>query len=179
MLLIGGPPLHGKALLAAHLAELLPFARKLEVADNLIGNDEHWWPEGVEGPARRRPLRSMLTAAVDIWQRSEPRPIVILSARAGSPAARRLARRVAVSAGIPFLAVEARSHPIRAVQRLTGVGLPKARLLAAMRRYDRAVADYRGLDRDEVASLPGLRLSRVLDDIEAAGRAVLARWSGR
>lgn len=178
LMLVGGPPFHGKSVLAAHLADMLPFAQKLEVVDNLAGKDEHWLPEGVTGQLRHKPLRSMLEAAVSVWVRSSPRPIVIVSARAGSRAARRLAHRTAVSAGMKFLFVEAFSQTVRTFERLSALMLPKDELLRVMQRYERAVNQYERVEGDEMKSLPAVRLKAVLSDVEAAGRTVLERWAG-
>ena len=60
LIVIGGPPFHGKSVRAARLAEILPNAYKFEVVDNLSFKDEHWYPEGLSGARRQAPPRSML-----------------------------------------------------------------------------------------------------------------------
>jgi hypothetical protein len=119
----------------------------------------------------------MLQTAARLWARSSPPPVVILSARAGSRTSRRQAQRVAASAGMKFLFVEAFSHTIRAYERLSALMLPKDELLRVMQRHERAVSQYVKVDRDEMKRLPAVRLSAVLSDIEVAGRAVLDRWA--
>jgi predicted kinase len=178
LILVGGPPFQGKSVLAAHLAEMLPFAHKHEVVDNLSGASEHWLPQGLSGAPERRPLRGMLEIAVRVWLRSTPRPIVVLSARACSPASRRIAHRAAAAAGMKFLFVEARSHTIRAFERLSAMSLPKDELIRVMKQYDRVLTQCVAVDRDEMKMLPAIRLSRVLSDVDGAGRAVLKQWTG-
>lgn len=179
LIVIGGPPFHGKSVLAAHLAEILPNAYKLEVVDNLSDKDEHWYPEGLTGERRETPLRSMLDTATEVWNRRLPgaAPVIIISARAGTPAARRLAHQTARAAGMKFLYVEALSHNIRALQQLSSVVLSKHELLLRMRRYDTAGKQYVPVGREEMRSLPAVRLRAVLSDPDAAIHTVLARWA--
>ncbi len=178
LILVGGPPFHGKSVLAARLADILPFAHKLEVVDTLrSGAEEHWLPHGMEGPPQLRPLRAMLDAAVRAWKRGTPHPIVVVAARAGTPAARRLAHRRAEAEGIKFLYVESKAHTIRAFQRLSALSLPKEELIRVMHRYEQALARYEPIDGLEMKTLPALRLNMVLTDVDGAARAVLSRWA--
>lgn len=178
MILVGGPPFQGKSVLAAHLADMLPFAQKLEVVDNLRSSAaEHWLPRGLAGKPEQRPLRGMLDTAVRIWLRSTPRPIVVVAARAGTPAARRLAHRTAAAAGMKFLFVEARSHTIHAFERLSAMSLPKDELIRVMKRYEQVLEQCVAVDRDEMKTLPTVKLNMVLTDVDGAARSVLARWA--
>jgi len=119
----------------------------------------------------------MLKTAVHVWGRSVPRPVIVLAARAGSPSSRRLARRMAAAAGMKFLFVEARSHPIQAYARLSAMGLPEDDLTKRLKLYDQALKQCVPVGRDEVTTLPALRLKRVLSDIDGAALTVLTRWS--
>lgn len=179
LLVIGGPPFHGKSLLAAHLAEILPNAYKLEVVDNLSVKDEHWYPQGLAGEPRGTPLRSMLDTAIEFWNRRIPGapPVIIVSARAATPAVRRFAHQTATRAGMRFLYVEALSHSIRALERLSALVVSRHELLLRMRRYDVASKQYVTVGPEEMKTLPVARLRRVLSDPDAAIRTVLARWA--
>jgi len=180
LIVIGGPPFHGKSVLAAHLAEILPHAYKLEVVDNLSLRDEHWYPAGLTGERQLTPLRGMLDTALDVWRRHAPEapPVIIIAARAGTPALRRLAHRTAEAAGMKFLYVEAFSHQVRALDRLTSLMLPTKELLLRMQRYDAVRRQYVPVSREEMTRLPAARLRAVLSDPDAAIRTVLARWAG-
>lgn len=178
LILVGGPPFQGKSVLAAHLADILPFSHKLEVVDNLRSGDaEHWLPQGTDGRPKLRPLPTMIDAAVRVWLRNTPRPVVIVAARAATPSARRLVQRRAAAAGMKFLFVESRSHAIRAFARLSAMSLPKEELIRVMKRYDQAVAQFVPVDRIEMKTLPVVRLNMVLSDVDEAARTVLARWA--
>ncbi|MEO8077743.1 MAG: hypothetical protein ABI818_15550 [Acidobacteriota bacterium] len=179
LMVIGGPPFQGKSVLAAHLAEILPHAYKLEVVDNLSLTSEHWYPEGLTGERLHTPLRSMLDTALGIWNRRLPGapPLIIVSARAGTRASRRLAHQTAMAAGMKFLYVEAFSHGIRALERLSSLVLSKHELLLRMRRYDAAKQQYIPVGPEEMKILPAVRLRRALSDPDGAIRTVLARWA--
>ena len=56
LIVVGGPPFHGKSVLAARLADALPFAHKLEVVDNLAATSEYWDPTGLMA---RTPITSL------------------------------------------------------------------------------------------------------------------------
>lgn len=179
LIVVGGPPFQGKSVLAAHLAEILPHAYKLEVVDNLSLKSEYWYPEGLGGERRQTPLRSMLDTALSIWNRQVPGapPVIIVSARSGTRASRRLAHQTATAAGMKFLYVEALSHGIRALERLSSLVLSRHELLLRMRRYDTATQQYIPVGPDETKILPTVRLRRVLSDPDGAIRTVLARWA--
>ena len=72
---------------------------------------------------------------------------------------------------------ESRSHAIRALARLSTMGLAKHELIRAMKRYDQAVAQFVPVGRAEMKTLPTIRLNTVLSDVEAAARTVLERWT--
>jgi len=170
------------------LTTLLPVLDNLNLAvsasendasiDNLRSGDaEHWLPQGTDGRPKLRPLPTMIDAAVRVWLRNTPRPVVIVAARAATPSARRLVQRRAAAAGMKFLFVESRSHAIRAFARLSAMSLPKEELIRVMKRYDQAVAQFVPVDRIEMKTLPVVRLNMVLSDVDEAARTVLARWA--
>jgi hypothetical protein len=179
LIVVGGPPFHGKAVLAARLADILPYACKLEAIDSLSALGEHWYPEGPALAPREAPLARLLEAAVDVWQRNRDSaaPAIIVCARAATPELRRLARESAAAAEMRFLHVEARSSDIRAMQQLSSLVLSKDDLLLRMERYEEACASYAPVGRDEARTLPALALHHVLGDVDAAVGAVLRRWS--
>lgn len=176
LIVVGGPPFHGKSILAARLAEVLPFAHKLEVVDNLATTSEYWDPTGLMVRPYQKPLARMLKVTTDIWTRRSPPPVMIIAARAASPAVRQLARRTAASAGMQFLHVEAFGHSIRAFERLSSLMLPKDELMKRMHRYDVALRQYVRVTGEEERRLPSVRLRNVLSKCDAAARLVVERW---
>ena len=179
MILVGGPPYQGKGIIAAQLVEHLPHALKLEAIDNLRVKDEHWYPEGPVGVPTHKPLRQMLEAAVDIWNRNilGVPPTIIISARSGTIATRKMAYNAARSRGMKFLFVECLSHNIRAMQRLSAQGLSKNEIIARMKRYDQAIKEYVQVNKEERKELPSLRLTGALIDIEDSINKILAAWN--
>ena len=178
LIVVGGPPLHGKSILAARLADILPFSHKLEVVDNLSAANEYWDPSGRMARRGPKPLTHLLKTALKVWAETTPAPIVIIAARAASQAERQLARRTAASAGAKFLHVEAFSHSIRAFARLSALMLPKDELLERLRRYEQAMERYVKVNADEEKALPAVRLRNVLADLDAASYTTLERWVG-
>jgi predicted ATPase with chaperone activity len=176
LIVVGGPPLHGKSILAARLADVLPFSHKLEAVDNLSAASEYWDPSGLLARRNPRPLTHLLKAAADVWARTSPAPVIIIAARVATQAERQLARRAAESAGVKFLHVEALSHNIRAFARLSSLMLAKDELLERMRRYERAVERYVKVNVEEEKRLPAVRLRNVLADLDAATSTTLERW---
>jgi hypothetical protein len=176
LIVVGGPPFHGKSILSARLAEALPFAHKLEAVDNLAASSEYWDPTGLMARPYQKPLARMLRSATDIWAQRSPAPVIIITARAASPALRQLARRTAASAGVRFLHVEAFAHSIRAFERMATLMLPKNELLKRMRRYELAIQQYQPVTGEEARRLPAVRLRTVVSACDAATATVLARW---
>jgi len=176
LIVVGGPPLNGKSILAARLADILPFSHKLEVVDNLAARGEFWDPTGLMRRPHRSPLAKMLEAAADIWSRSAPSRVVIIAARAATPASRQLARRAAADAHVKFLHVEALAHSIRAFERLSALMLSRDELLARMQRYEIAMQEYVPVNAAEVKSLPAVRLRHVLSDADRAVQTILENW---
>ena len=178
MIAIGGPPLGGKALLLARLAECLPQAVKLEAVDDLSRADPYWLPDGPGGRVVRNPTAAMLESAKQI--RSERRAgrasTILVSARFGTPALRRRAKSAARLTGMRFLFVEARSRDDRALRRLPAGFLSRAELETRLQRYETALRGYQPVSRVETVLLPALRLARVLSALEQAVDRVLALW---
>lgn len=177
LIVVGGPPLHGKSLLAARIADVLPFVHKLEATDNLAAASEYWDPTGLMARPYQKPLARMLRMAVDVWTRRQPQPpVVIITARSATPAVRRLACRTAEAAGMRFLHVEALAPSIRAFQRISSLVLSKDELLTRMQRYEHAMEQYVPVSADEEVRLPAVRVQNALSRGDAATRAVLERW---
>jgi Magnesium chelatase, subunit ChlI len=176
LIVVGGPPFHGKSILAARLAEVLPFAHKLEAVDNLATTSEYWDPTGLMVRPYQKPLARMLRMTTDIWARRSPSPVIVIAARSASPAVRQLARRTAASAGMQFLHIEAFAHSIRAFERLSSLMLPKDELMKRMHRYEVAMRQYVRVTGEEEKRLPSVRLRNVLSNCDAAAQVVLRRW---
>lgn len=178
LLVVGGPPLGGKSILASRLAECLPQSIKLDTIDNLAQEGELWYPDGPTGRAVTNPNREMLEVARRIWSRRQApdSPVIIVSGRFATRAERATARATARSAGMRFLFVEARSNDIRALRRVSLLVLPAAELVKRFERYERIVRRYRPIDQAEAKEFPTLKLRQVLGDLESALIRVLKAW---
>ena len=178
MIAIGGPPLGGKSVVAARLAECLPRAVKIEAIDDLSRADPYWQPEGTARRSVRRPDAAMLRRARQVWERRRPgaAPTVLVVARFATRAERRRAKSAARSAGMRFLFVEARSRDDRALRRLPMEYLSREELKLRLERYRVALGAYQPVSRVETVLLPGLRLARVLSNLERAVDRVLGLW---
>jgi hypothetical protein len=178
MIAIGGPPLGGKSVLAARLAECLPRAIKLEAIDDLSRGDPTWQPEGPGRRTLRRPGPAMVARAAQIWESRRPgaAPTLLVVARFATTSERRRAKAAARSAGMRFLFVEARSRDERALRRLPREYLSREELAVRLERYRVALREYQPLSRVETVLLPGLRLARVLSSLERAVDRVLGLW---
>lgn len=181
LLVVGGPPLGGKSILASRLAECLPQAIKLETIDSLAQEDELWYPNGPTGRVVADPNREMLDVACRIWNRRRPpdSPVIIVSGRFETPALRAAARRAARSAGMTLLFVEARSNDIRALRRISLLALPTAALEKRFELYEKVVRRYCPIDPAEAKEFRILRLRRVLGDLEGSLVRVLKAWGAR
>ncbi len=179
LIAIGGPPLAGKNLLATRLVEWLPRAVKLETVDDLSRAGEHWYPYGPAGPAVARPTPRMLNVAREIWRKrvAAAPPTIVLCARFETSGERRQAARAAARAGLRFLFVEARSSHLRALRRVPALLLPEPELIRRMERYQDALTRYQPMSREELKSLPGLRLGEVITKLEPSVRRVLLAWT--
>jgi hypothetical protein len=175
---IGGPPLGGKGLLAARLAECLPDAVEIAAIDDLRRAHPVWFPDGTAGPEARCTTAALLERAQRIWSARPPGrpPVLIVVARFAAAGERSRAKAVARASGMRFLFIEARSRDERALRRLRASDLPPAALRIRLERYASAVRAYQPLSRVETVLLPGLRLARVLADLEQSVDRVLALW---
>jgi hypothetical protein len=177
LLVVGGPPLGGKSVLASRLAECLPQSIKLETIDNLAQEDELWYPDGPTGKAVASPNLEMLKVARRLWSRRRSEsPVIIVSGRFDTPAARSAARETARSAGMPFLFVEARSNDIRALRRISILALPTAEMVKRLDLYEKTVRGYLPVRSDEARAFRLLRLGRVLGNLDGALVRVLEAW---
>ncbi|WP_428264970.1 hypothetical protein [Haliangium sp.] len=181
LLLVGGPPFGGKSLLASRLAEVLPYAVKLEAVDNLARPTERWYPYGPTCDALTRPASKMLSAAQSIWWEhgDDERPAIIVCARFESPGMRRRACGLARRMQAPFLFVEARSSNVRALRRLSRMILEPSEMERRIGNYERAIGRYQRVDGRERSALPCVLLGRVSTDLDAAVDKVLVAWATR
>ncbi len=181
MIAIGGPPLGGKSVLAARLAECLPNALRLEAIDDLARARPYQLAEHAHAAPLRVTSKVLLERAKQIWRNKRPGrpPTILVVTRFGSAAERRRAKLQAQLAGMPFLFVEVRSKEERALLRVPMSTLSPSEIDVRMRRYDAALAEYVPMSRAEALALPGLRLDRVLSRLDAAVGRVLAVWKAR
>jgi len=178
LLAIGGPPLGGKSVLAAYLAECLPYAVKIEAIDDLTRSRAYWFPEGPGGRVTHVGTSAMLHRARQVWRARAPgaAPTILVVARFSTKAERALARTVARGAGMRFLFVEARSDDERALRHGPMSMLSAREVQARLQRYDAALRAYRPVDEGEAAWLPAVRLVRVQANPERAMKRVLDAW---
>jgi len=163
LLVLSGPALEGKGPLAALLAELLPDAVHLGGRDDL---------------GKALDERVLLGDAARAWQsRKRLAPTLIVSARFGTPAARRRAAALAESEHMPFLLVECTSSSIRSLRKVSRLFLPPEETARRIERYEQARASYVALDAEEKKALGARSLKRVLDDLDRAAAKVTEAWS--
>lgn len=179
LIAIGGPPLGGKSVLAARLAECIPFCIRLEAIDDL----SHARPFLSRGGSRRvvrDTTADLLQDARRLWRERSPgsAPTILIVTRFATAAERRRAKVAARLAGMRFLFVEARSRDDRALRRLPSAFVTRAELAKRLTRYEKACADYRAIERAESLILPSLCLQRVQSQLDAAVDHVLSTWSG-
>ena len=178
LLVVGGPPLEGKGVLAARLTESLPFAIKIETVDHLSHGDELWFRDGPTEPGIADPLRQMLALARSIWEERQPAepPVIVLAARFATPAARSRAATMASNVGMKFLFVEVRSSQIRALRRIPVAGLASEQAVARIELYERILSRYKPLGDEETRLFRSVRLKRALGNLEGALQRVLRVW---
>ncbi len=178
LLAIGGPPLGGKSVLAAALADVLPNAIRLEATDDLSREAPYWVPESPDRRPVSRPGKHLLERARRVWRQSSAgrRPTLIVVTRFGTAADRRRAKVYAALAGMPFLFVEAIAADAQALRRIPARLLEPRELELRLRRYERARRAYAPLRRPEAMVLPGLSVRRVLSDLDASLTRVLSVW---
>jgi hypothetical protein len=179
LIVLCGPPLAGKNLLAAGLADWLPRTIKLEAIDNLDRHSDYWIPDGGTDRTVWAPELRLLARVRKICERRTTLvpPTLIVAARFASPRARRSAYRTAQALRLRFLLVEARSSEIRALRRIPMSFLPEAEVVRRLDRYRRAMREYEAVSTAEARTLPCLRMRSVLADLDESVRLVLARWS--
>jgi predicted kinase len=178
LLVIGGPPLGGKSVLAAYLAECLPYAVKIEAIDDLARSHAYWFPEGPGRRVTHVGTSAMLRRARQVWRAGAPgaAPTIIVVARFATKAERALARTVARGAGMRFLFVEACSDEERALHRSPMSMLSVREVQARLARYDAALRAYRRVEEREADWLPAVCLARVLANPKRAMKRVLDAW---
>jgi len=178
LLIVAGPPLEGKGLIAARLAEWLPFGVKIETVDSLVQEDELWFRFGPAGPAVVDPHREMLALARRMWRERTPAapPVIVLSARFGTSAARARAAATARAARMKFLFVETRSSQIRTLRRIPSLARTAELVVSRVEMYERIVRRYEPLTVDEMKQMKCVRLRNTLGDVEGAVYRVLRGW---
>lgn len=177
LLVIGGPPLHGKTLLGSLVAECLPFCLKLESIDNLSAPQERLAEELHHTSGT--PALALLAVIEKLWEHtgSEVAQTVVVVARFADPAEREAAAALATRAGAKFLYVEALSSNASASQRFSSLLLSAQEMIQRMALYENAVAEYVTVDKAESQKYPCLKLKRCLSDIHKSGEKVLAHWA--
>lgn len=175
---IGGPPLEGKALLCARLAEITPGCVRLEAIDDLRESRPFWLPEGRSGVRIPNPTGALLARSADLWNESADGrpPLFLIVSRFGTARERNRARTAAKLMGARFLFVEARSRNQRALRRIPVHLLSRAEEDARWRRYEQALARYQPVTASEAARLPAVRLARVLANLDHAVQRILRAW---
>jgi len=178
MIALGGPPLGGKSLLAARLAECLPRSIRMESIDDLSRSAPYWQPAGPRGRSVANPTSTMLAHAVRLWRdrRAGEAPVILLVARFATAAERRRARAVARESGMRFLFVEALSRDERALRRIPMSFLSPDDLQERLRRFETALQGYQPVSVAESVVLPALRLTRVQSRFDEQVDRVLDRW---
>ncbi len=178
LIAVGGPPLGGKSVLAARLAECLPNAIRLEAIDDLSRDQPYWIPDATHRRVARDCTGALLLYAKQLW-RSAPSsrpPILLVVTRFGTAAERRRAKVAARLGDMPFLFVEARSRDERALRQIPRAFLGPEELEARLTRYRRSSRAYRPIGRLEELILPALRLRRVHSQLDDAVDRVLTAW---
>ncbi len=177
MIAIGGPPLSGKSVLAARLAECLPYTARFETIDDLTRSRPF-----LADPALRSTSAGttalLLEQARKAWLgRTRGRnPTLLVVTRFGSASERRRAKVHAQLVGMPFLFVEVRSRDQQALLRIPMNFLPRREINARLRRYDAALRSYVPVGRAEELALPALRLQQVLSGLDDAVNRIVALW---
>ncbi len=179
LIAIGGQPLGGKSVLAARLAECIPFCVRLEAIDDLSRARPFLSRRGSRRIVRDT-TADLLQDARRLWRERSPgaAPTILLVTRFATAAERRRAKVAARLAGMRFLFVEARSRDDRALRRLPSAFVTRAELEKRLARYEKARAEYRAIERAESLILPSLCLQRVQSELDAAVDQVLGAWSG-
>jgi len=173
MIAIGGPPLGGKGVLAARLADCFPRVVKLELSDDLISSSGNG-----HAPAT---LSALLGRAKQVWRDSPAarRPTILVVARFATPTRRRRARAAARAERMRFLFVEARSSEEAVLRRLARPLLSRRELEERVRRYAAALRSYRAVNAAERLYLPALSLARVQSRLDQASERVIEAWRPR
>jgi hypothetical protein len=179
LIAIGGPPLGGKSVLAARLAECIPHCIRLEAIDDL-SRAQPFLSRGGSRRVVRDPTADLLQDARRLLRQRTPGPArtILIVTRFATAAERRRAKVAARLAGVRFLFVEARSRDARALRRIPSAFVTRVELTKRLARYQKAVREYRPIERAEALILPALRLQRVQSNFDAAVDEVLGAWSG-
>jgi hypothetical protein len=177
MIAIGGPPLGGKSVIAARLADCLPSVMRLEAIDDLSRSRPYRLGDDFTSETSSTTAR-LLERADWIWKhrRADRPPLLLLVTRFASATERRRAKLRALIAGMPFLFVEARSSDRDALLRIPMQVLSRRQIELRLARYDAALSTYAPVARREEIALPALRLQRVLADLDAAVERVVEAW---
>jgi hypothetical protein len=178
LIAIGGPPLGGKSVLAAYLADSLPYAIKIETIDDLSRQRAYWLPEGPGGRLAFVGTGAILQRAKELWRLQRPgeAPVILAVARFGTSTERLRAKAAARAVGMRFLFVEARSRDERALRRIPMSFLSHDELRLRLARYEAALRSYVPVSGAEAALLPAVRLNRVQADLQAAVDRILRVW---
>lgn len=181
LIAIGGPPLGGKSVLAARLAECIPDAIRLEAVDDLSRSEPYWPAEPGSSRRSRDPTAALLARARQLCRtrRAGRHPTVLVVTRFGSGSERRRAMVAARLADVRFLFVEAQSRDEYALRRIPSGFLSADQLAERLERYAEAKRRYCPIDRKEALILPAIRLRGVQSRLDKALERVLATWSAR
>jgi hypothetical protein len=177
LLVVSGPPLGGKGPLAARIEETMPNCLKLEAVDNLAVARQSYVPKGPRRKITTEVEHAILRDARRCLQApSAIPPLVVVCARFRTPALRRNAAEAALALGARFLLVEARSSPIRSLQRITRLVLPPRETVRRIAAYESARRNYEALTSKERAELPALTFKSVLSNLDVTVERLLLAW---
>jgi hypothetical protein len=179
LIAIGGPPLGGKSVLAARLAEWLPHCLVLEARDDLSRAEPYWNPGGPGARSARDATASLLARARELWRRRRPGapPVLVVVTRFGTVRERRRAKLATRVGGMRFLFAEAGSRGDVALRPFPLDALSGELLEARIARYEAALRAYRAVTRVEALALPALRLAQVQSRLDESVRQVLRAWA--
>ena len=162
LIAIGGPPLGGKSVLAARLAECIPHSVRLEAIDDL-SRAQPFLARGGIRRAVRDATADLLQDARRLWRERAPgtAPTILIVTRFATAAERRRAKVAARLAGVRFLFVEARSRDDRALRRVPSAFVTRSELDQAarpLREGDERVPPHRARrGADPAGALPPAR----------------------
>lgn len=179
LLVVSGLPLGGKVPLAAKLSELMPGCVGLHAIDNLSFERQIYSPVYGGNAVLGDVEAAILQDAEACWREAKTATLLIIAcARFSTRGLRRKAADSALTAGKPFLLIEAHSPPIRSLRRVSHLELSARETAARVARYDQARRTYQAISNTERAELPAMSFSSVLSHLDDVAARVLTAWYG-